>query len=285
MPKILIAYIPVLHKGYLQFLQNNGDVDRVYVVSPELLAQFPHIRKDIRSLEPEMMKELLSFLSLGAKVELLTESMALHIVQSEVDIIMPDEDIMHELAAKYFPDSQVTYQSVFLRWDKKRTLAEKEVEASEHLSREKFDQQMMQLAYDQAAKSADWWRHVGAVLVKEGKVLLTAYNHHVPHEQQPYFDGDPRGNFKGGQQIELSTAMHAEADIICQAAKQGISTKGCTLYVSTFPCPVCAKLIAYSGITTVYFCEGYTRVDGAEVLQENKVALIKVELPNGESYV
>jgi len=276
MSQVLIAYIPVLHQGYLQFLSTQTTAQTIFILGEELILEFAHLRKDIRALKPHEIQATVQTLLPEKPVKLLNRAALENLAQSDDVMVMPDEDIMHELADKYLSAEKVIFVSVFLRWDKKQTLAQKEPTADEVISQTEFDQKMMQLAYDQSDKSADWWRQVGAILVKDGQVLLTAHNHHLPLEQQPYFDGDPRGNFHKGEHIELSTAMHAEADIICQAAKRGIRTADCELYVSTFPCPVCAKLVAYSGITKVFYAEGYSMVNGAEVMKQNGVALVRV---------
>lgn len=277
MPKILIAYIPVLHQGYKKFLLQHADVQTIYLLSSELLTEFPQLRKDIRALAPEEMREILSYLSAGPKVELLTAENVAAVASEDYEMVMPDEDIMHELAKKYFADKTVTYESVYLRWDSQKSLTHEKIEATETISQAKLDQDMMALAYDQTQKSADWWRQTGAVLAKDDKVLLTAHNYHVPDAQEPYYKGDPRANFHKGMYIDISTAMHAEADIITQAAKKGISTEGATLYATTFPCPICAKLVAYSGIKKVYFQEGYSMVEGADLMKEQGIELVKVE--------
>ena len=60
--------------------------------------------------------------------------------------------------------------------------------------------------------------------------------------------GDPRSNFDAGKNIELSKFIHAEASLIAQAAKQGAKLEGASIYVTTFPCPVCARLVATAGL-------------------------------------
>ncbi|NCS97095.1 MAG: deoxycytidylate deaminase, partial [Candidatus Pacebacteria bacterium] len=89
-------------------------------------------------------------------------------------------------------------------------------------------------------------------------------------------DSDPRNSFHKGEHIELSTAIHAEAALIADAAKKGISLEGTQLYVTTFPCPACAKLIACSGITKLYFSEGYSMLDGEKILNDAGVLLSKI---------
>jgi dCMP deaminase len=88
--------------------------------------------------------------------------------------------------------------------------------------------------------------------------------------------GDPRANFSKGAHSNLSLALHAEAAVIGAAARQGIATQGATLYVTTFPCPYCAKVVTASGITALYYREGYAMIDGETVLREAGITLTQV---------
>jgi dCMP deaminase len=88
--------------------------------------------------------------------------------------------------------------------------------------------------------------------------------------------GDPRSNFYKGVGFELSTATHAEARLIAQAARDGTSTEGAVMYVTDFPCPPCAKLIAAAGISRLYFRSGYAVLDGQQVLESAGVDLIQI---------
>lgn len=276
----VIAYVPVLHKGYLRFFDEHSSADQIFILSSEVLSEFDHLRKDVRSLPPEDVVTGLTAIrpKLTPKVSLLTPAELQKLQTSEVSLIMPDEDIMHELATKYFPDQDVAYSTVFLRWDSSTSLKHRDVTADQTVTVTEFDKQMAEYAQTLSQKSADWWRQVGAVIVKDGKIIAQAHNHHVPLEQQPYFDGDPRGNFHKGQHIDLSTAIHAEAEAVAQAAKAGESLEGAVAYVTTFPCPYCAKLLAYTGLKTVYFSEGYAMVDGESILKANGIQIVKVEL-------
>jgi len=123
------------------------------------------------------------------------------------------------------------------------------------LQKEELHRHFLAEAEAEAEKSSDIWRHVGAVLVRNGEALLTAHNQHLPHAQTPYENGDPRNAFHKGDHIEISTAIHAEAALIAEAARKGIATEECDMYLTVFPCPPCAKLIARSGISTLY-CGG-----------------------------
>jgi dCMP deaminase len=276
MSKVVISYIPVIHRGYLNFLKNNVDAEKVYVLGSDLIAEFDHLRKDIRSLAPEEVIKALTALMPSHQFQVLTPDVLEKIRQQDLEFLMPDEDIMNELASQYLPEAKVRFASVFLRWDKKRSLAEVEIEANQEVTSDVFAQKMISVAAAEAEKSADWWRRVGAVVVKEGQLLMKGHNHHVPLEQQPYFDGDPRGNFHKGEHIDKSTALHIEAGLIAQAAEIGASLAGAEMYVTTFPCPNCAKLVAYSGIKTLYFSEGYAMVDGERILKDRGVKIVRV---------
>ncbi len=102
-------------------------------------------------------------------------------------------------------------------------------------------------------ESIDWWRQVSCVLFKEDKLLLTAVNRYRPTMHAAEIDGDMRSNGTRGVAIELSNAEHAEARAIAEAAKRGIALNGASLCVSTFPCPVCAKLIATAELKRSFF--------------------------------
>jgi dCMP deaminase len=76
---------------------------------------------------------------------------------------------------------------------------------------------------------------------------------------------------------DLSTAIHAEAAVVAQAARHGISLAGADLYVSTFPCPACARLIAEAGFRRCLFARRYSVLDGERVLRSAGVELIWVD--------
>jgi dCMP deaminase len=211
------------------------------------------------------------------QVSVLTKATLKELNRQSTKIVMPNEEIMHSLAETYLPQHAVIYVDTFLRWDKVKTSQPVTVTPDTTISDRDFEAKLLELAETVAQASSDWWRRVGAVLTKNGRVLGMAANHHLPSAYQPYYDGDPRANFHKGQSIELTTAIHAEAKVIAQAAKEGSSTANCDLYVTTFPCPVCAKLIAAAGIKNLYYRDPYAMLDGESVLRQAGVTLIAVE--------
>ncbi|HEX7018200.1 MAG TPA: deaminase [Patescibacteria group bacterium] len=279
MKQLIVAYVPVIHAGYLRFFEQFADVP-IYLLAKEVTDQFRPLQKDIRALDPEHIKISLAALFPDRKIEVLGKQQLAELksgADEAVEIVMPDEEVSRAIAQEHLVDKKVEFVSVFLRWDRAKSTVDQEIEAHEVISHDQFDQQMMERAQSLKNKSADWWRQVGAVVVQDGQVIGHTYNRHVPEEQQPYLDGDPRADFSRGDHIDVSTALHAEAGLIAEAAKSGTSLAGASLYVTTFPCPNCAKLIAYAGIKKVYFEEGYAMVDGQRILEDNGVEIVRVK--------
>ena len=81
----------------------------------------------------------------------------------------------------------------------------------------------------------------------------------------------------------MSTAIHAEAAIVAQAARDGVSLRGADLYVTTFPCPACARLIAEAGFRRCYFAGSYSVLEGEHVLQAAGVDVYWVDLASAGS--
>ena len=105
--------------------------------------------------------------------------------------------------------------------------------------------------------------------------MRAAHNEHNPHPLSAYAAGDPRSNFFKGVGYDLSTATHAEARLIADAAREGRATAGAELYVTDFPCPTCAKLIAAAGVAKLWFREGYAVLDGQDVLEAAGVEILR----------
>lgn len=278
MKRVIIAYVPVLHKGYLQLFDKYID-DPIYIFGPELILRFDHLRKDIRSIDPYKICSALQGIYKSRSIYVLSEYSLAPLVGSQIHVITPDEDISHELYDQGLLGNNVTFENIFLRYDRKRSESEFEVNPDRTVGVTDLDRELMKRAYKESEKSSDWWRQVGALIVSpDGSVLLVTHNHHVPTPDNPYILGDPRGNYKKGVNIELGTALHAEKGLICEAARRGIALEGTSLYVTTFPCPPCAKAVAYCGIKKLYYHTGYAMVDGESILKENTVEIIQVLL-------
>ncbi len=277
MKRVIIAYVPVLHEGYRRFFEKYRDANSLYIFGPEVIAKFDYLRKEIRALDPELMRQAVLALGIFKTVEILDEAKLKFLSEGKGEIIMPREDVSLSLAEVYFSGRQIIFDSIFLRWDKHLVSAPRPISPDIKISSQEFDKKIMAQAKDEGDKSSCWWRRVGAIVLKDGQEVLRNHNRHVPSEHLPYIDGDPRNLFKQGQGVDLSTVIHAEAGVIAEAARRGISLAGCELYCSDFPCPPCAKLIAYSGIKKLYYNRGYGALDGESILRSQGVEVVYVE--------
>lgn len=277
METVIFAYVPVLHEGYRRLFEKNKQAGTLYLLGPELIDQYVPLKKDIRSLSPDLMKKAIGALDFFKKIEVVNQADIEKVSAQKIKIIMPDDEIMHDLHKKFFIKNDVQFDSIFLRWDKHKSTEGKPVEISQTVSTNDFDIEMMALLGEEAKKSSDFWRQIGAAIVKNGKIALITHNRHVPHEFMPYVNGDPRADFHKGINLELSTGIHAEASLVAEAAKKGISLEGASIYVNTFPCPPCAKQVAYAGIKKLYYSGWYGVLDAESILKSNGVEIIFVK--------
>lgn len=111
---------------------------------------------------------------------------------------------------------------------------------------------------------------VGAVLVRDDRVISIGMN------------GMPSGASNvcetkiDGELITKPEVIHAEANVICFAAKHGVKTDGCSMIITDSPCYGCAKLMIQAGIKKVYYEREYRIIDGVNFLKENKVHVEKI---------
>lgn len=190
-------------------------------------------------------------------------------------VVFTDDEVMHAVAAS-IKNIPVSFEKVFLRWDKMAAVSNNPVSPDITISEKDLDRQIMSRARERAQKSSDWWRQVGAVIIRDGALILEAFNQHKPTEHSPYIDGDPRANFNAGERIDVSTALHAEAALIAQAAGKGISLEGASMYITTFPCPGCAVLIVHTGIQKIYYADGYSNLSAEHNLRSAGIEIIRV---------
>lgn len=273
--EIIVAYIPVLHEGYRRFFDKYPKAKTLLLFGKGVTKDYVPIEKDIRALDPQVIKKSLDAWDRFKKIDIVEIQ---DLEKLEGEIIMPDDEFNRELKEKYLKNLRVKFDSVFLRWDKHSSSKGVPVDVNQTISSNDKDVEIINLLNEESEKSSDFWRSVGAGIVKSGKLILLRHNSAVPSELMPYVEGDPRSDFHKGVNIELSTSLHAEAGLIADAARKGISLEGAELYVTTFPCPPCAKLVAYSGIKKVYYAGGYGVLDAERILKSRGVEIIFVKV-------
>ena len=128
-----------------------------------------------------------------------------------------------------------------------------------------------------AQRSTCLRRQVGAVLVMEKHILTTGYNG-APSGLQHCLDiGCLREQLKvpPGERHELCRGLHAEMNALLQASHYGIKIAGATLYTTTYPCSLCAKMLVNAGIKRIVTLTDYPDALAKEILA---MANIKVEI-------
>ena len=121
-------------------------------------------------------------------------------------------------------------------------------------------------------------RAVGAIIVKDRRILATGYNGAPSHVRHCAETGCLREqmNVPSGERHELCRGIHAEQNAIIQAAYHGASIKGGTLYCTNLPCSICAKMIINAGIVEIVYQSGYADTISKEMLAEAQVELVQL---------
>ncbi len=147
-------------------------------------------------------------------------------------------------------------------------------------NRPTLDEYFMKMAYLISERSTCLRRNVGALIVKDKRILTTGYN------------GAPRGirhcsevgcvraeqKIPQGERHELCRGIHAEQNAIIQAAVFGVSIKEGTLYTTHSPCVVCAKIIINAGIQEIVYADPYIDELSKDMLNESQVKIRRFEL-------
>lgn len=119
-----------------------------------------------------------------------------------------------------------------------------------------------------ASRSTCLRRKVGAVLVKNRRVISTGYNGAPAGHPHCQDIGCLREklNVPSGEKQELCRGVHAEQNAIIQAAVHGIQVPGASMYCTTKPCSICAKMIVNAGILNVVYRDDYNDKMADELL-------------------
>ena len=137
----------------------------------------------------------------------------------------------------------------------------------------------MDITHLVAERSTCMRRKVGAIAVKNKRILATGYN------------GAPRGmkdcletgclrsqlSVPSGERHELCRGLHAEQNILVQAAIHGVSIEGAEIYCTHQPCLICTKLLINCGITAVYFASPYPDTMSEDLLREAGITLEQLD--------
>ena len=139
--------------------------------------------------------------------------------------------------------------------------------------RASWDEYFMNIARVVATRATCDRKHVGAVLVRDRTILSTGYNGSIrglPHCSEV------------GHMMEdghCVATVHAEANAIIQAAKNGVAIEGSTIYTTASPCWPCFKLIANAGCHRIVFGEFYRDARIFEFAKQIGIELVELRVP------
>ena len=284
---LILGEFSVFHKGYIEFLNEikKGEESLVFfvgILSDELIKELTSLEPDIRKVPIEDIKQIInSYISVEKYFSIKKDNFSKIIKNLKPDkILVLRGDKSEDFANEYFKNNNykniVEYHDIRLRWSDDK-VQEFKKEASD-LSKEelKKHQKFIDEALEEAEKSKCWWRQVGAVAVKDDEIIFRGFNKMLPTEDECYKIGCIRDSIEPGKDPEICSVTHAEASIISLAAHDGVSLKNTILYVTHFPCPACAKLVALAGFKKVVYSRGSSVFDGERVMDSRGVDIVKI---------
>ena len=147
--------------------------------------------------------------------------------------------------------------------------------------RPSWHEYFMGIAQLVAQRSTCMRRQVGAIAVLDKQILATGYN------------GAPRGvlhcaetgclrqqmNVPSGERHEICRGVHAEQNVIVQAATHGVNREGADLYCTHHPCSLCTRMLLNCGIKNIYYLDSYPDELSRTMLEEAGIAICQLKRP------
>lgn len=136
--------------------------------------------------------------------------------------------------------------------------------------RPSWDEYFLSIAGFVSKRSTCLRRHVGALLVKDKRILATGYNGAPSNIRHCELAGCIREKLRipSGERHELCRGLHAEQNALLQAALHGVSAEGARLYGTSQPCIICAKMLINAGIKEIVIAGHYPDKMAKDFLRE-----------------
>ena len=275
MEPVLVAFVPGLHKGYIDLFKSCPQ--ELFLFGNSIIEDYTALSRDLRIVDPEEMQKAIRALDIFGRVSILEHEDLESFAVGHPSIVMPLEDVSLDLQHKYFSKNTVAFRPVHLRFDKIITLQETVVPPHRTISSDALHRDIALKSEEESQKSFDWWRQVGCVAVKDGAIVAQGHNRVLPNNFHIGEMGDPRSNFDAGTNPDIYLTLHAEASVIADCAKRGVSLNGASMFLNTFACANCARLLAMSGVKKVYYTKGYSRFDAEDILKAFGIDIVLVQ--------
>lgn len=152
---------------------------------------------------------------------------------------------------------------------------------SEIIKRPSWDEYFMKIAMLVAERSTCRRHHVGAIIVKNKRILTTGYNGAAAGLKDclELCCLREEKNIPSGERHEICRAIHAEQNAIIQAGLHGVNIEGATIYCSHPPCILCAKMLANAKVKKYVTYGDYPDEEAKKLLQETGIAFVKLDKP------
>ena len=147
--------------------------------------------------------------------------------------------------------------------------------------RPSWDEYFLAMARVIASRSTCLRRSVGALLVRDKRILATGYNGapaNLPHCAEVGCRREALG-IASGERQELCRGLHAEQNAIIQGALHGVGVRGSVLYCTTQPCVICAKMLINAGVERIVYEGDYADELSLEMLQQAGIELVRFSRP------
>jgi dCMP deaminase len=142
-----------------------------------------------------------------------------------------------------------------------------------------WEDYFMNLAEQISVRSTCLRKQVGCVITRDNYLISTGYNGALPKHPECLDLGCLRDelNIKSGTQKHICRSMHAEQNAVASAARNGISLKGATCYVTLYPCVNCAKILIMAGIKKIVVKEKGKSQEAQELFRKSEILISVAE--------
>ena len=283
--KQVLLYLPVVHAGHEAFFARHADAAEVLLLGAGFESAFKRLAKDIRALPPERAAQFLRRHAARHPVRVIEPGDLPAAVTGDT-LVLPDEDVTRHLAdeQRLGAGRNLLFDRTFLRWDRDWSQARAPAAASTARSRPATCPGTCWPGPGSwPGHSSDWWRQVGAIAWRGGRILGRRVEPPLPDRVRPLHRRGPAGRLqprRAGRPVH----RHPRRGVRRRPGRaRGVPLDGADLYVTTFPCPACARLIAESGFRRCYFADPYSLLDGDTVLRAAGVELLWVDVDDPDA--
>ncbi|CAN5157805.1 hypothetical protein BH11PAT4_BH11PAT4_4390 [soil metagenome] len=273
---LLLLYLPALHEGVINLLKRQRDAGAAQVVllGSSLIGTVHGAPRDF-AVSPQVMAQCVDVLGIFPTPCLVAEVGTVASMLGDAQFVAHRHKAVEVVLEEFGLLAQASWDDDFMRWDIPKAMKQAPVGSSISVTDEDFFQEVLLQATEDAQRSENFFRQVGAALMRSGEVLLLAHNQSGHFQGEHLTIGNPRVWIDGGHP-DINPDIHAEQALIVAALRRGISFEGADVLVTCFPCRTCANMLARTGLKRLYFHEGYSEHGTGQVLLDHRIELFQV---------